>query len=217
MDPGQRNFDFLGKFLIFSGNFTNKKSIFQGKFPKNFDFLQVISQKISIFQGKFPKNFGFLGNFPKKFDFLLNFPKKFRYFEAISEKINISGQIFDFLKKFQVISQKFLIFHGKFPKTFDFLGDFTEIFDFRFARKKLVIYSYFWPNYCISLQKSPLSNILPVQCVHDKIYQYFTTRPRPPRPPPAILLRPPTTPLPKIWGVTAPQTPRIDAYEKNDL
>jgi len=37
VDPGQTNFDFQGKFPIFSGNFTNKKSIFQGKFPKNVD------------------------------------------------------------------------------------------------------------------------------------------------------------------------------------
>ena len=37
------------KISIFSGNFTKKRSIFQGKFPKNFNFCQVISQKISIF------------------------------------------------------------------------------------------------------------------------------------------------------------------------
>ena len=36
-----------------------KKSIFQDKFAKNFDFLQVISQKFSLSQGKFPKNFDF--------------------------------------------------------------------------------------------------------------------------------------------------------------
>jgi len=49
---------------IFSGNFT-KKSIFQGKLPKNFDFPQVISQNISIFQDKFLKNFDFSGNLKK--------------------------------------------------------------------------------------------------------------------------------------------------------
>ena len=32
--------------------------------------------------------------------------------------------------------------------------------------QKLAIYSYFWANYSISLQKSPLLNIVPV---HDKI------------------------------------------------
>src|SRR6218665_939901 len=35
------------------------------------------------------------------------------------------------------------------------------------SRQKLAIYNYFWANYFISIQKSPLSNILPV---HDKIY-----------------------------------------------
>ena len=39
---------FQGKFSIFSGNFT-KISIFQCKFPKNFDFLSNFT-KISIFQ-----------------------------------------------------------------------------------------------------------------------------------------------------------------------
>ena len=53
------------------------------------------------------------------------------------------------------------------------LYNIMEIFDFfrkyykiRFSRQKLLIYSDFWVNYSISLQKSPLSNILPV---HDKI------------------------------------------------
>jgi len=45
-----------------------------------------------------------------------------------------------------------------------FSGNFTK--KFRFFRQKLAIDSYFWANYSISLQKSPLSNILPV---HHKI------------------------------------------------
>jgi len=57
------------------------------------------------------------------------------------------------------------------------------------------IYSYFWVNYSIPLQMSPLSNILPV---HDKIY--FTTRPRPPT---------------QNQGVATPNPSRIDAYDKN--
>src|SRR6218665_1667915 len=64
----------------FSGNFKNKKSIFQGKFPKKFDLLQVISQICSISQGQFPKNFDFLSNFTKDFDFLKNFPRNFDFF-----------------------------------------------------------------------------------------------------------------------------------------
>src|SRR6218665_1837356 len=59
------NFDFIRQFHIqkidfseqickqfrfFSGNFTSKKFIFQGKFPKNFDFFHVISQKNPIFK-----------------------------------------------------------------------------------------------------------------------------------------------------------------------
>jgi len=57
------------KFRFFQAIPQTKKSIFQGKFPKNFGFSQVILQKISIFQVKFPKNFDFLGNFSKYFDF----------------------------------------------------------------------------------------------------------------------------------------------------
>jgi len=91
--------------------------IFQGKFPENFDFFQVISQKISISQGKFKKNFEFLGNLTKNFDFFVRQFKKnsilrnsfFRQFsikflfsrkisiflEAISPKVNFSGQIYE--------------------------------------------------------------------------------------------------------------------------
>jgi len=60
-------------------------------------------------------------------------------------------------------------------KKFDFSRQIFENFDFfqalsyknfDFFMQKLVIYSYFWANYSISLQNSPLSNILPV---HDKL------------------------------------------------
>src|SRR6218665_3593320 len=56
------------KILIFSGNFTNEKSIFQSKFRKNFDILQVFYRQIS-------EEFPFLGNFTKNFDFLETFMK----------------------------------------------------------------------------------------------------------------------------------------------
>ena len=125
-----KNFDFLGKFRFFSGNFTKKKSNFQRKFTKNFDFL---------------------GNFTDNFDL----------FQAMSQwKNRFSGQI----------SEKFRFCSGNFTKRFDFSKQISENFDFldnftkiSIFQAKLAIYSYFWANYSISLQKSPLSNILPVQ------------------------------------------------------
>src|SRR6218665_34014 len=80
--------------------------------------------------------------------------------------------------------QKISLFTGKFPKNFDFFRQFHKsrffqanfrkisifsgnfITNLDFPGKKLDIYSYFWENYSISRQKSPLSKILPV---HDKI------------------------------------------------
>ena len=60
------------------------------------------------------------------------------------KKIDFSRQIFENFDFFQALSHNF----------------------FYFFRQKLVICSYFWANYSTSLQKSPLSNILPV---HDKL------------------------------------------------
>src|SRR6218665_3371775 len=54
---------------------------------------------------------------------------------------------------FQANFRENSIFSDNFPKKFNFPG-------------KTGIYSYFWANYSNFLQKSPLSNILPV---HDKI------------------------------------------------
>ena len=70
---------------------------------------------------------------------------------------------------FQAKFREILIFSGNFTKNFDFRGIFLN-FDFSgncflkipFSRQKLLIYSHFWANYSISLQKSPLSGILPV-------------------------------------------------------
>src|SRR6218665_3363880 len=67
--------------------------------------------------------------------------------------------------------KKIRFFHANFRQISIFSGNFTKVSIFsnlkisRFSRQKLAIYSYFWANYYISLQKSPLSNILPV---HDK-------------------------------------------------
>src|SRR6218665_339199 len=101
--------------------------------------------------------------------------------------------------------KKSLIFPGKFPKISIFSVNFTqEIRFFRqfhkqfiFSRQKLLIYSYFWANYSTSLQKSLLSNILPV---HDKIIiaYYFTSRPDPHDPPATSSL--------KSWGRDTPNS-----------
>jgi len=74
--------------------------------------------------------------------------------------------------------------------------------DFFFT--KFAIYSYNWANYSISLQKSPLSNIITYKnnisrLVHD---------------PPRILCDP-HDPQPKVWG-SWPPTSRIDAYDLFD-
>ena len=61
-------------------------------------------------------------------------------------------------------------FSGNFTKNFDFSRQISESFDFfwqfhqnnSILQAKLAVYSCFWANYSISLQKSPLSNMLPV-------------------------------------------------------
>jgi len=74
------------KFRFFQA-IPQKKSIFQGNFPKNVRFSQVILQKISTFQVKFPKNFDFFRQFPKIYRFSREISEKFRFFKAISQKI----------------------------------------------------------------------------------------------------------------------------------
>ena len=70
----------------------------------------------------------------KKSIFSRQISEKFRFFQAFSRKISdFSWQIFE----------KFQFFPAIFKK-------------FRFSRQKLLIYSYFWANYSISLQKSSL-------------------------------------------------------------
>ena len=56
-----KHFDFLRKFRFFTGNFTHKINCSR-QISEKFRFFQVISQKSSIFQGKFSKNFDLLGN-----------------------------------------------------------------------------------------------------------------------------------------------------------
>jgi len=72
------------------------------------------------------------------------------------------------------ISEKFRLFQENFEEIFsDFSGkNFRMTFfksfapKFQFIQKKLPFTAKFWTNYSISLEKSPLSNIL---LVHDKI------------------------------------------------
>src|SRR6218665_3915068 len=67
---------------------------------------------------------------------------------------------FDFFRQFHKKS----ISSDTFLKMFDFFRQFRNVL---FSRQTLLIYSYFWANCSISLQKLPLSNIH-VLPVHDK-------------------------------------------------
>jgi len=128
----------------------------------------------------------------KKNPFSRQIFEKFRFLQAISQKIS------DFPGKFLKISifsrqifEKFRFFQANFQKISIFSGNF---FTFRFSRQKLLIYCYFWANYSISLQKSPLSNILPVGYMTR-----YNNIPRPVHDP-----CDPRNPLPKIWGSQLP-------------
>src|SRR6218665_720041 len=90
---------------------------------------------------------------PKNFDFFQQIFRQIFEKQAILKKNLFSRQISEYFDFFLAISQNILI-----------------------SQAKLAIYSCFWANYYISLQKSPHSNILPV---HYKIQYYFTVRPRP--------------------------------------
>src|SRR6218665_1895814 len=112
------------------------------------------------------------------------------------------------------ISEKFRFFPGNFTKDFDlsrqisekfdfFSGNFTKSFYFPGKDFRMTSFSVYpdkighlqllqWANYSISIQKSPLSDILPV---HDKIIIIFHDPSTTPTP-----LRPPTTPSPKSGG-----------------
>ena len=97
---------------------------------------------------------------------------------------------------FQAISKIISIVPGNLSKNFIFSGNLRKN---RFSRQKLLIYSYFWANYFISLQKSPLSNILPV---HNK-YNNISRPVHDPHDP----LRPTHYLCPKSWG-RDPPTPK---------
>jgi len=113
---------------------------------QNFDFSMQISEKFWFFSRQFHK--------------------KFRFFRKISEKFRFLRQIFKKNRFFQANFWKISNFSGKFWKNFKFFRQFKKNPIFQ---AKLLISSYFWVNYSISLQKSPLSNIF---SVHDTIYMY---------------------------------------------
>jgi len=109
------------------------------------------------------RNLGVVDPSEEVFDFSRQIFEKFPCLSCnFTKEIDFSRQVFNFSGNFP----KFSIFLGKFPKDFDFFSRFkkTPIFQTKFAHFPL---AYFWPGYSISLQKSPLSNIL---LVHDKIY-----------------------------------------------
>ena len=119
----------------------------------------------------------------QNFDFSNKFSRNFIFFRQFLTKIRFSRQIFKRFLFFQAHFWKISIFPGNFLINFDFSMDNFDKFrfprqifeNFRFFsgnlkksifQAKLAIYSCFWAHYSISLQKSPLSNILPV---HDKV------------------------------------------------
>ena len=118
-------------------------------------------RKISIFQANFKKNRFFPGNFTQKI----------RFSKQVSEEIGFLS--------------------GNFIKKFDFPGKNFRITTFSVYPDKIdhLQLLYFWTNYSMSLQKPPLSNILP-EGLLDKIIIIS----RPPQTP----LQPSTTPKPKI-------------------
>src|SRR6218665_3872987 len=126
---------------------------FSGQISEKFRFFQVISLKTSIFKVKFPKNFDILRQFSKISRFSREISEKFRFFQELSQKNQFFGA---HLRRISTFRQ--------FHKKFRFSRQISQ--KYRFSRQQLAICSYFWANYSISLQKSPLSNILPV---HDNI------------------------------------------------
>ena len=108
---------------------------------------------------------------------------------------------------FQVISQKNFDFSRQIIYTeFRFFGQFHK--KLRFSRQKLAIYSNFWANYSISIQSHHFGTYFLYMIRYNNIL-------RPVHDPHGSLCNPcdpPTTSLPKIWGVATPKPPRIDAY-----
>src|SRR6218665_1015723 len=159
----------------------------------------MISQKIHLFQSKFSKNFNFFRQFHKKFRFSEKKISEISIFSGNFTKISIFKpfhQKFRFSKKicktflfFQAILKK-SIFSRQISEKIRFFRQFHK--QFRFSRHKLAICSYFWANYSISLQKSPLSNIL-------YIVRYNNILPP---------VHDPHDPLPKIWEGRDPPTPQ---------
>ena len=104
-------------------------------------------------------NRGVLEPDPKNFDFFRQISEKFLFFQVIAlQQIRFFEVNF---RKTTISSGNFTKKNSIFPDKFPQISIFQEILNFK------AIYSDFLANnYSISLQKSPLSNILPV---NDKI------------------------------------------------
>src|SRR6218665_2961473 len=148
----------------------------------------MISQKISPFSKQISKEFNFLGNFTKNFDFLKKIPK-------ISIFLRNFTKHFYFFRQFK----KNQFFSRQISEKFRFLGNFTKNFDFPginwlFAAisGQIILFlfkSHHFLTYLLYMVR--YNNILrPVHDPHDP-------------------LRPPTTPLPKIWEDRDAQPPGL--------
>src|SRR6218665_2036175 len=163
---------------------------FEDKFPKNFDFFQVISQTNSIFQDKFPKNFDFLCNFTINFDFL----EKFRFFSGnFTNKLDLprkSTKNFDFFWYFH----KKILFSKQISEKNRFFRQFYWLFTAFFGQIILFLFKshHFRTHFLYMIR---YNNIL--RPVHDP-----TT---PLRPTQRLPCGPPTTPCSKSGGVATPQ------------
>ena|SRR6218665_3319017 len=72
----------------------------RGSESKNFDFFRQFHKQKSIFQGKFPKNFYVLGNL-KNFDSIEKSPNNFNFFQAILLKNQFFWENFRKISIFQ--------------------------------------------------------------------------------------------------------------------
>ena len=120
--------------------------------------------------------------FHKKFDFLRKFSKNFDF---------VSGN-FTKNRFFRANIRKLLIFSDNFVQNFDFSWQISE--KYRFSRKKLAFSGQIILFFCKSH--------------HFRTYFLYMIRYnnilRPHDP-----VQPPTTPLPKIWGVATPIPPGL--------
>src|SRR6218665_3281890 len=100
----------------------------------------------------------------KKIRFSRQIYEKFQFFQAISQKIRFFQANFREISTFSSNFTKNSIFPGKFSKNSDISRQFFKNFDF--PGKTCSFTAISGQISLIALQKSPLSNILPI---HNKI------------------------------------------------